>query len=1019
MNLSQPFIHRPVATSLLTFAILLAGWMAFLLLPVAPLPQVDFPIISVQASLPGASPETMAAIVATPLERFLGRIAGVNEITSASSLGNTRITLQFDLERNIDGAARDVQAAIAAARTLLPSGMPANPTFRKMNPADMPVLVLSLTSDLLSQGKLYDLASTVMAQRLSQLEGVGQVSVGGSSMPAVRVELNLEALQHYGISLEEVRSAITSTHANRPKGVVEEGDRQWVIDANDQASKAADYLPLILTYRQGAAVRLADVAQVEDSVQDVRHFGSADGKTSVLLILSRMPGANIIETIDRVRQALPMLQANLPASVKLTVLMDRTPTIRASLREAEQSLLISVGMVVLVVFLFLPNLRATLIPSVAVPVSLVGTFGVIYLMGYSLNTMSLMALTIATGFVVDDAIVVVENVSRYREAGYSPLQAALLGTKEVGFTVLSMSLSLVAVFIPLLAMGGIVGRLFREFSVTLVMAVLVSLLVSLTTTPAMCAALLKKGDNSHGGWFARHFDRWTAWYDRSLAWALQYKLLTLLVLFATIGLNFYLYTIIPKGFFPSQDTGRLMGSIQGDQGISFQAMEKKMNEYIRLVMEDEEVEHVAAFTGGDQRNSGRIFLSLRPLGERTLSAEEVMARLRKRTSQVTGASLIMQSVQDLRVGGRHGNAMYQYTVQSSELEELRQWEPRLRQALRQLPQLVDVSGDQQDKGLATLVQLDRDAASRLGITPRILDSTLNNAFGQRQVATIYAPLNQYRVVMEADPRFWQDESVLEDIQLTSPTGKQVPLAAVTTVTAGNAPLVINHQGLFAASTITFNLAPGVSLSQATQAIDASFNQMGVPSSIQGGFQGTAKIFQQSMANMPWMILAALVTVYIVLGILYESTVHPITILSTLPSAGVGALLALLMTHGEFNIIALIGVILLIGIVKKNAILMIDFALILQRRDHLPALQAIQQASVLRFRPILMTTLAAMFGALPLAFGSGEGAGLRQPLGISIVGGLLVSQILTLYTTPVVFLYLDRLRQVWKKGDVTP
>ncbi|MBF0610113.1 MAG: efflux RND transporter permease subunit, partial [Magnetococcales bacterium] len=926
---------------------------------------------------------------------------------------------QFDLERNIDGAARDVQAAIAAARTLLPSGMPANPTFRKMNPADMPVLVLSLTSDLLSQGKLYDLASTVMAQRLSQLEGVGQVSVGGSSMPAVRVELNLEALQHYGISLEEVRSAITSTHANRPKGVVEEGDRQWVIDANDQASKAADYLPLILTYRQGAAVRLADVAQVEDSVQDVRHFGSADGKTSVLLILSRMPGANIIETIDRVRQALPMLQANLPASVKLTVLMDRTPTIRASLREAEQSLLISVGMVVLVVFLFLPNLRATLIPSVAVPVSLVGTFGVIYLMGYSLNTMSLMALTIATGFVVDDAIVVVENVSRYREAGYSPLQAALLGTKEVGFTVLSMSLSLVAVFIPLLAMGGIVGRLFREFSVTLVMAVLVSLLVSLTTTPAMCAALLKKGDNSHGGWFARHFDRWTAWYDRSLAWALQYKLLTLLVLFATIGLNFYLYTIIPKGFFPSQDTGRLMGSIQGDQGISFQAMEKKMNEYIRLVMEDEEVEHVAAFTGGDQRNSGRIFLSLRPLGERTLSAEEVMARLRKRTSQVTGASLIMQSVQDLRVGGRHGNAMYQYTVQSSELEELRQWEPRLRQALRQLPQLVDVSGDQQDKGLATLVQLDRDAASRLGITPRILDSTLNNAFGQRQVATIYAPLNQYRVVMEADPRFWQDESVLEDIQLTSPTGKQVPLAAVTTVTAGNAPLVINHQGLFAASTITFNLAPGVSLSQATQAIDASFNQMGVPSSIQGGFQGTAKIFQQSMANMPWMILAALVTVYIVLGILYESTVHPITILSTLPSAGVGALLALLMTHGEFNIIALIGVILLIGIVKKNAILMIDFALILQRRDHLPALQAIQQASVLRFRPILMTTLAAMFGALPLAFGSGEGAGLRQPLGISIVGGLLVSQILTLYTTPVVFLYLDRLRQVWKKGDVTP
>ncbi|MDM8358433.1 multidrug efflux RND transporter permease subunit [Pandoraea communis] len=1036
MNLSAVFIRRSVATVLLTIGVTLAGIVAFGLLPISPLPQVDFPTISVSASLPGASPETMAASVATPLERSLGRIAGVTEMTSSSSLGSTRITLQFDLSRDINGAARDVQAAINAARSLLPSGLPSNPTYRKVNPASAPVMIIALTSESMTRGQMYDAASTILAQKLSQLEGVGDVTVGGSSLPAVRVELNPTALNKYQIPLETVRTAIQAVNANRPKGALEEGDRRWQILANDQAKTAKEYQPVIIAYREGRPVRLADIADVVDSVQDLRNAGSANGKPSVLLVITTQPGANIIETVDGINKILPNLRASIPAAINLDVVMDRTPTIRASLREVERTLLISIALVILVVFIFLRNWRATLIPSVAVPVSLIGTFGVMYLCGFSLDNLSLMALTIATGFVVDDAIVVLENISRHIEEGLSPFAAALKGTREVGFTVLSMSISLIAVFIPLLMMGGIVGRLFREFAVTLSAAIMVSLVVSLTTTPMMCARLLKGKPapgvpagtaplapeppprpslwTRLGAWTERGFDAMLREYERSLSWALRHGPLMLLILFATICLNVWLYTVVPKGFFPQQDTGRMIGFIQADQAISFQAMEKKLADFIKIVQADPDVATVTGFTGGSNRNGGLMFVTLKPLGVRKLSADQVIARLRSKLAKEPGAMLYLQSVQDIRVGGRSSNAQYQYTLQADDLQQLREWEPKVRNAISRLPNLVDVNTDQQDKGLQTTLDVDRDQASRLGLTMSQIDNVLNDAFGQRQVSTIYNPLNQYKVVMEVAPQWWQSPESLKDIYVVTSAGAQVPLSAFARYHPTNTALGVSHQGQFAASTISFNLPPGVSLSEAQASVKDAVGRLGMPTSVQGSFQGTAQAFQSALSSQPILILTALLTVYIVLGVLYESYIHPLTILSTLPSAGVGALLALLLFKTEFSIIALIGVILLIGIVKKNAIMMIDFALDAERRRNMSPRDAIYHACVLRFRPIMMTTMAAMLGAVPLALGTGDGAELRQPLGISIVGGLLVSQVLTLYTTPVVYLYLDRVRVRWAR-----
>ncbi len=1024
MNFFATFIHRPVATTLLTLGLVLAGVAAYFHLPVAPLPQVDFPTISVQAQLPGASPETMAATVATPLERTLGRIAGVTEITSSSSLGSTRVTLQFDLDRNIDGAARDVQAAIQAARSLLPSGLPSMPTYRKVNPADSPIMILSLTSDTLSRGQMYDAASTVLAQRLSQVDGIGQVNIGGGALPAVRVELNPGALNHAGLTLDDARAAIVASNAYRPLGALEDGARHWQLGANDQSHTAADFRPLILRYVNGAAVRLSDVANVRDSVQDVRTFGAANSRPAVLLILYRQPGANIIKTVDSVRELLPRLAASIPAAIDLKVVMDRTPTICGSLREVQRTLSIAVGLVILVVFLFLRRARAALIPSIAVPVSLIGTCAVMYLAGYSIDNLSLMALTVATGFVVDDAIVVTENISRHLEAGKQPFAAALAGVREIGFTVVSISLSLVAVFVPILFMGGIVGRLFREFAVTLAASILVSMVVSLTLTPMLCAHLLKPrpaqaAPGPWARWSARLLRRLKRGYRASLAWSLRHSALMLVLLGLTIALNFHLYATIAKGFFPTQDTGRIMGGVKADQSISFLAMRQKMLNLMAIVQRDPAVDTVVGFTGGGQSNSGFMFLTLKPLKERKVSADKVVARLRGKLGHEPGASLILNPAQDVRIGGRQSDAAYQYTLQADHLSDLRAWEPRIRRALTEMPELTDVNSDQQNKGVQTRLVFDRERMSSLGLTMRAVDATLNNAFGQRQVSVIYNPLNQYRVVMELAPTWLESPESLRSIWFGAPNGGQVALSDIARVETTNTPLAVNHQGTFPASTLSFNLPPGMSLGAASAAIDRTLAKMGVPSSVHGGFQGTAKAFQESLSSQPILIITALLTVYIVLGVLYESLIHPITILSTLPSAGVGALLALMAFNTQFDVIALIGIILLIGIVKKNAILMIDFAIGQQRRQGVSAARAIYRAARMRFRPIMMTTLAATFGAVPLALGSGDGAELRNPLGIAIVGGLLVSQLLTLYTTPVVYLLMDRLRGLVMRRPALP
>ncbi|MFZ0496638.1 MAG: efflux RND transporter permease subunit [Methylocella sp.] len=1079
MNLSAPFIARPVATTLLTLGIALAGCLAFLKLPVSPLPQVDFPTILVQAQLPGASPDTVASSLAEPLERHLGQIAHVTEMTSASTLGQTRIILQFDIGRDIDGAARDVQAAINAAGADLPTDLPTNPTYRKINPADAPIVILTITSKTKSRAQMYDLASNILQQRLSQLDGIGQVFIFGGALPGVRVEVNPHALSKYGIGLEDVRAALASANANSPKGAIEDGERHLQIYTNDQATLAADYIPLVIAYRNGAPVRLTDVAEVLDSAEDVRNLGLSDGRPAVFAVIFRQPGANIIDTVERVKAELPHLQAAMPNDIEFLPISDRSTTIRASLHDTEWTLAIAILLVTLIVFLFLLDIRAAMIPSVAVLVSIVGTFGAMYLMNFSLNNLSLMALTIATGFVVDDAIVVLENISRHADAGRGRVEAALTGAREVGFTVLSISISLIAVFIPILLMGGIVGRLFREFALTLSLAILVSLALSLTLTPMMCALFLKPRPRG-----PRRFDpfaRVLRGYERTLGWALRHGILVMVVLLSTVGLNLVLFKIVPKGFFPQQDTGRMVGSIKADQAISFQAMRLKLAQLQAIVQADPAIASVKGYTGsGSGTNTGSVYIDLKPESQRSATADEVIARLRGKLRQVPGARLYLQSVQDIRMGGRASNAQYQYTLQGENTSELYAFVPRLAEALAHSSVLADVNSDQEQRGLETDIDIDRDTASRLGIVVSLIDSTLYDAFGQRQVSTIYSAVNQYHVVMEVDPRYWQDPSILKDLYVStsgaSPsgtattnavagtvtpnpaplasgssssatnssaaantegaearnaqtnalanTGKQgtsagaavsttqetmVPLAAFSHFRPGHTPLAVNHQGLFVASTISFNLQPGASLSDAATEIRAAMKRLHPPATIHGSLQGTARLFEESLSNELLLIPAALAAVYIVLGILYESFIHPITILSTLFSAGVGAVLALLLFHTEFSIIAMIGVILLIGIVKKNAILMIDFALEAERTDGLSPRDAIFRACMLRFRPIMMTTFAAIFGAVPLLLSFGEGSEIRRPLGISIVGGLIVSQLLTLYTTPVLYLYLDRFR----------
>ena len=1019
MNLSEPFIRRPVATSLLTAAVALAGIVAFRLLPVSPLPQVEYPTIQVSASLPGASPQTMASSVATPLERQFGRIAGLTEMTSSSYLGSTLIALQFDLSRNIDAAARDVQAAINAARTYLPTNLPSAPLYRKVNPAEAPILILALTSDIVGQASLYDVASSVLQQKVAQVSGVGQVFTGGSSLPAVRVELNPAAVNRYGIAFAQIRTVLRAANANSPKGQVENGDTALELKTTDQLFRADQYKPLVVAYRNGAPVRVSDLGEATDSVEDLRNAGLADGKPAVLLVIFRQPGANVIETVDRVRAMLPQLRASIPAAVNLGVMIDLSITIRASVHDMEYTLLTSIGLVVLVVFLFLRNGWATLIPSVVAPLSLLGAIAIMYLAGYSIDNLSLMALAISTGFVVDDAIVVIENIARYLEQGLTPYAAALRGAQEIGFAVLSMSTSLVAVFIPILLMGGIVGRLFREFAVTLSATILVSMVVSLTTTPMMSARFLRR-QASHG-WFYRSGEAVFNWirglYASALRAVLRHPAVTLAVLLGTVTLTMYLYVAIPKGFFPEQDTGRMMGIVQARQDISFQAMRQKVAYFVEAVRSDPAIDHVVAFTGGSGgTNIGRMFVSLKDLSVRKAGVDTVMARIRRKTANVPGAVLYMQAIQDIRVGARLTGAEYQFTLTSQELPLLTAWGPRILASLRQMRMLTDVNSDMQNSGLSTQVVVDRDTAGRLQLSLADIDNALYDAFGQRQVSTMYTDLNQYHVVMEVAPQYWQSPDTLKILYVQAPpppggsAASEVPFSAFARFGQSTTPIVVNHQGQFPSVTISFNLRPGVSLGEAVDAIGSATSGMRMPDSIQSGFTGTAEAFQASLANEPLLIAMALIAVYIVLGVLYESLVHPLTILSTLPSAGAGALLALLLFRNELSVIALIGILLLIGIVKKNAILMIDFALDAERRGGMTSRDAIYQACLLRFRPIIMTTMAAMLGALPLALGAGTGSELRRPLGISIVGGLMVSQMLTLFTTPVVYLYLDRSRQ---------
>ena len=1018
MNISAPFIHRPVATTLLTVAVVIAGAIAFKVLPVSPLPQVDFPTIFVNAGLPGASAEIMASSVATPLERQFGHIAGVTEMTSSSGLGSTGIVIQFDLNRNIDGAARDVQAAINAARTYLPANLPGNPTYRKVNPADSPIMILGLTSTVYGPDKMYDVASTIMQQKLSQIQGVGQVNAGGGALPSVRVEVDPNKLASYGLTMATLQSMLRLQNSNLARGQISDGSVSADIVMNGQISHAADYQPLIVGYHNGAAVRLSDVAEVIDSVQNVRAGGYLNGRRAVVMQVFRQPNANIIDTVGRIYAQLPALEASIPKGINTTVVMDRTTTIKASVNNVERTMLISIVLVILVVFVFLRSPRATLIPAVAVPASLIGTFAVMYLCGFSLDNLSLMALTISTGFVVDDAIVVMENITRHIEDGMEPFDATLRGAKEIGFTVMTISVSLIAVFIPLLLMGGIVGRLFREFAVTLSTAIVVSMVLSLTTTPMMCAHLLKSQKDVKQGRMARASEAAFAWglsvYRKSLRWMLENPAMVLTVLFLIIALNVVIAYKIPKGFFPQQDTGALQGAIRGPQDSSFPAMNATLQQVEATISKDKAVQNVIGFVGGGATNTGMVNVVLKPVEKRDLNAAGVINRLRPQLNRITGASTFLQAAQDIRVGGRGSNAMYQFTIQSDVVADLQTWGPKLLDAITRLPGFLDVSSDQQNGGLDQRLTYDRVEAARLGQSVSSLDAALYSEFGQSEVSLIYTQLNQYYVVLEVAPEYWATPDGLKSVYLhpssRNPTvGGNTPLLSMAKAQANTTPLSLSHTGLFPSVTVSFNLAPGLSLSDATLAIDKMQQNMGIPPTVRCFFAGTVQAYQQSLGSEPMLILTALGSVYIVLGILYESLVHPLTIISTLPSASAGAMLALMIFHQDLNVISIIGIILLIGIVKKNAIMMIDFALQAERERGMSSEEAIFEACLLRFRPIMMTTMAALFGALPLAFGTGTGSELRRPLGITIVGGLVVSQMLTLYTTPVVYLTFDRLR----------